>query len=301
MANRYVAFGYEITDGQFSVIESEKTIVQNIFGLYLNGKSFNEIAARMNDAGISYNNDGREWNKNIIKRIMENRRYVGDKGFPQIITNETFDMAEKIRLSRFTPPTSEEKSILDFYQVGLVCSECGSNLQRYKGSKIKRGGINTYRRCSNENCIGNLNSINEKKLNLIVVGIMNELIDNYTQIKGVTESNDAMGTEVIKLENELADEMMKITLNISRVVDRITELAEVRFENTKDYDCTAIDEKIKKVLCVHPKSDTLDGKLLHNVVKRIRYAPNRTVEIELINGYKITGGEPNDAKCSLSS
>ena len=301
MANRYVAFGYEITDGQFSVIESEKTIVQNIFGLYLNGKSFNEISTRMNDAGVSYNNDGRQWNKNIIKRIMENRRYIGEKGFPQIITSETFDMAERIRLSKFTPPTPEEKQILDFYQEGVVCSECGSNLQRYKGSKIKRGGINTYRRCSNENCIGNLNPINEKKLNLIVVGIMNELIDNYTQIKGVTQSNDAMGTEVIKLENELADEMMKITLNISRVVDRITELAEVRFENTKDYDCTAIDEKIKKVLCVHPKSETLDGKLLHNVVKRIRYAPNRTIEIELINGYKITGGEPNDAKCGLSS
>lgn len=301
MANRYVAFGYEITDGQFSVIESEKTIVQNIFGLYLNGKSFNEIATRMNDAGVSYNNDGRKWNKNIIKRIMENRRYIGEKGFPQIITTDTFDTAEKIRLSKFTPPSPGEKEILDFYLEGLVCSECGSGLQRYKGRKTKNGGVNNYRRCANKECTGYSTPVNEKKINLIVTETMNNLIDTYDEIKGVTQSNDEMGTEVTKLENELADEMMKITLNISRIVDRITELAEVRFENTKDYDCTAIDEKIKKVLCVHPKSETLDGKLLHSVVKRIRYAPNRTIEIELINGYKITGGEPNDAKCGLSS
>ena len=43
MANRYVSFGYEITDGKYAVIENEKKIVENIFGLYLNGKSFSEI------------------------------------------------------------------------------------------------------------------------------------------------------------------------------------------------------------------------------------------------------------------
>ena len=30
MANRYVAYGYEITDGKIAVIESEKDIVINI-------------------------------------------------------------------------------------------------------------------------------------------------------------------------------------------------------------------------------------------------------------------------------
>lgn len=43
MANRYVILGYEITDGNYAVIENEKKIVENIFGLYLNGKSFSEI------------------------------------------------------------------------------------------------------------------------------------------------------------------------------------------------------------------------------------------------------------------
>ena len=70
MANRYVAYGYEITDGKITTIESEKDIVINIYGMYMNGHGMQEIANRMNQAGISYNNDGRSWNKNIIKRIL---------------------------------------------------------------------------------------------------------------------------------------------------------------------------------------------------------------------------------------
>lgn len=51
MANRYVSFGYEITDGKYAVVEQEKGIVESIFGLYINGKSFAEISERMNEAG----------------------------------------------------------------------------------------------------------------------------------------------------------------------------------------------------------------------------------------------------------
>ena len=288
MANRYVAFGYEITDGKYAVIEYEKKIVENVFGLYVNGKSFNDIATRMNEAGVSYNNDGRCWNKNMVKRMIENRRYIGENGFPQIIATDTFNIAEKLRLSKFTPPTAEEKTILDFYHDRLECSECGSRLQRYKGSKSRKGGTNNYRRCMNEECKGNETPINERKLNLIVAETINELIDRYDEIQGVNLEKTEIGIEVMRLD----DEMSKITVNISLIVERITELAEARFENALEYDYTAIDEKIKKALSIHPKSEKLDGKLLNSIVKKIRYTPSKTIEMELINGYKISGGEP---------
>lgn len=291
MANRYVAFGYEITDGKYAVIEYEKKIVENVFGLYVNGKSFNDIATRMNEAGVSYNNDGRCWNKNMVKRMIENRRYIGENGFPQIIATDTFNIAEKLRLSKFTPPTAEEKAILDFYHDRLVCGECGSRLQRYKGSKNRKGETHNYRRCMNEECIGNKAPINEKKLNMMVAETINELIERYDEIHGVNSEKSEIGIEVMRLENELADEMTKITVDISLIVEKITELAETRFENAVGYDYTAIDEKIKKALSIHPKTERLDGELLHSIVKKIKYTPSKTIEMELINGYKISGGE----------
>lgn len=291
MANRYVAFGYEITDGRYSVIEQEKKIIENIFGLYINGKSFAEISDRMNDAGVSYNNDGRLWNKNMIKRITENRRYIGEKGFPQIITNETFNAAEKIRISKFTPPGDEEKELLDFYRKILVCRECGCSIMMYKGCKKKEGGTYNYRRCSNKNCIGNKSPINEKELNFMVMETTNYLIDNYERIKGINETVSERNIEIKRLENELADEMDKMTIDIEKAVQKITELAEVRFNNAPECDYSAIDEKIKKELSIHPKVEKPDVRLLKDIVKRIAYFKDKTIEMELINGYKVPGGE----------
>lgn len=291
MANRYVAFGYEITDGKYSVIEYEKEIVENIFGLYLNGKSFSEISDRLNDAGVPYNNEGRHWNKNVIKRMIENRRYIGEKGFPQIIANETFNAAEEIKLSKSTLPGEARKALLAFYREKLVCRECGCKLVRYKSGQKKDGGTNNYRRCSNKNCIGSKGSINEKKLNLMVVEAINYLIDNYERIKGVNETASEQNIEIKRLENELADEMDKMTVDIEKAVQKITELAEVRFDNAPECDYSAIDEKIKKELSIHPRIEKPDVKLLKYIVKRISCSKDKTIEMELINGYKVLGGE----------
>lgn len=291
MANRYVSFGYEITDGKYAVIDSEKKIVENIFGLYLNGKSFSEISDRMNDAGVSYNNDGRRWNKNMIKRITENRRYIGEKDFPQIITNETFNAAEKIRLSKFTAPGETRKALLDFYREHLVCGRCGMNLRRYTCGRYIGNKIVSYRKCQNKLCNESKNSVNEDILDLAVSKVLNDLIDDYKKIEGVNETEPKQNIEIARLESELADDMEKMTVDIEKAVQKITELAEARFNNALECDYSAIDERIKKELSIHPKSETPDSKLLEDTVKRIAYLSNGTVEIELINGYKVSGGE----------
>ena len=291
MANRYVSFGYEITDGKYAVIENEKKIVENIFGLYLNGKSFSEISDRMNEAGVPYNNDGRLWNKNIIKRVIENRRYIGEKGFPQIITNETFNAAEKIRLSKFTAPGETRKALLDFYREHLVCGRCGMNLRRYTCGRYIGNKIVSYRKCQNELCNESKSSVNEDILDLAVSKVLNDLIDDYKKIEGVNETEPKQNIEIARLESELADDMEKMTVDIEKAVQKITELAEARFNNALECDYSAIDERIKKELSIHPKSETPDSKLLEDTVKRIAYLSNGTVEIELINGYKVSGGE----------
>lgn len=291
MANRYVSFGYEITDGKYAVIENEKKIVENIFGLYLNGKSFSEISDRMNEAGVPYNNDGRLWNKNIIKRVIENRRYIGEKGFPQIIADDTFNAAEKIRLSKFTAPGETRKALLDFYREHLVCGRCGMNLRRYTCGRYIGNKIVSYRKCQNELCNESKNSVNEDILDLAVSKALNDLIDDYEKIEGVNETEAEQDIEIARLESELADDMEKMTVDIEKAVQKITELAEARFNNAPECDYSAIDERIKKELSIHPKSETPDSKLLEDTVKRIAYLSNGTVEIELINGYKVSGGE----------
>ncbi len=128
-------------------------------------------------------------------------------------------------------------------------------------------------------------------MDLAVSKVLNDLIDDYEKIEGVNETEPKQNIEIARLESELADDMEKMTVDIEKAVQKITELAEARFNNAPECDYSAIDERIKKELSIHSKSETPDSKLLEDTVKRIAYLSNGTVEIELINGYKVSGGE----------
>ena len=69
---------------------TESQAVKNIFKLYLNGKSMSELARQMSINQISYNGITFDWNKNMIKRILENEKYLGKDGYPVLIDSKTF-------------------------------------------------------------------------------------------------------------------------------------------------------------------------------------------------------------------
>lgn len=73
MANRYIPFGYEIIDAEIVIIEREAEVVRNVFSLYVQGNSLKSISDRLNLLPVSYAGDGRQWDKNIVKRILENK------------------------------------------------------------------------------------------------------------------------------------------------------------------------------------------------------------------------------------
>lgn len=77
-------------------------MVEYIFHQYLSGASYNAIVDRLRDQEVPYD-AGKLWNKNMIARILEDERYTGTKGFPQIISREDLMAAQKKRLSKQIP------------------------------------------------------------------------------------------------------------------------------------------------------------------------------------------------------
>ncbi len=51
------------------------------------------------------------WNKNMVCRVLENKKYIGENGYPQIITAEDFEQAAYIKVERNTyrKPTLQDK------------------------------------------------------------------------------------------------------------------------------------------------------------------------------------------------
>lgn len=99
LKNRSIPFGYCMVNGKYALNASEADAVQKIFANYIGGKSLKTIAAEMQ---IPYNTGKTVWNKNMVCRVLENKKYIGENGYPQIITTEDFEQAARIKVERNT-------------------------------------------------------------------------------------------------------------------------------------------------------------------------------------------------------
>ncbi len=97
--NRIIPFGYCVINGKYALNICESEAVQKIFSDYIGGKSLKTIAAEMQ---IPYNANKIAWNKNMVSRVLENRKYIGENSYPQIVTGQEFEQAAQIRMERTT-------------------------------------------------------------------------------------------------------------------------------------------------------------------------------------------------------
>lgn len=104
--NRNIPFGYCMINGKYAVNTAEASAVKQIFTEYSDGKSLNEIAAKM---AVPYHSDKHIWNKNMVKRVLENRRYIGECGYPQIIESQIFNDVQNIKSEKNTRTKTKNK------------------------------------------------------------------------------------------------------------------------------------------------------------------------------------------------
>ena len=107
MNKRRQPFGYQICGGRVADKCSEADIVKYIFRAYIGGASFNDIKLGLMKQQVSYDGD-KAWNKNMIARILGDRRYVGTDVYPQILLCKEFEAAESIRTSKIQADTRSE-------------------------------------------------------------------------------------------------------------------------------------------------------------------------------------------------
>ena len=99
LKNRNIPFGYCIVNGKYALNATEAEAVKQIFEQYISGKSLKAIAAEMT---VPYITGKPDWNKNMVCRVIENTKYIGEGGFPKIIFDEDFNRAAEIKAERNT-------------------------------------------------------------------------------------------------------------------------------------------------------------------------------------------------------
>ena len=99
LKNRNIPFGYCMVNGKYALNVPEAEAVRKIFSDYIGGKSLKTIAAEMT---IPYNMGKSVWNKNMVCRVLENEKYIGENGYPKIVSADDFKQAARIKSERNT-------------------------------------------------------------------------------------------------------------------------------------------------------------------------------------------------------
>lgn len=107
-------------------------MVKQIFTLYQEGLSQQQIVDILNTEEIRYSESGTKWSQQILSKLLQNEHYTGRDGFPALIETEQLCAVQQIAKSR----TRERRGRTALLLKGKFrCQICGNSLRHLTGSK----------------------------------------------------------------------------------------------------------------------------------------------------------------------
>ena len=221
---RKTPFGYQIQNGRITCHPEEAESVRYIFSHYLLGSSYNQIADEMAQRGVRYHQHTAQWNKHMVKRILENERYLGLDDYPRLIADEEF-LAVRLRRGEqntYAPCPSEILPIRD----KAVCALCGEKMAR----DTKSHGRPCWR-CKNPEC-GCSIYLDDSVILELVIQKLKELAKSPERIQ-LPQAAPA-STDALRIENELALCFNRADINAEYMKTLIMAAAAERYAGLSD-------------------------------------------------------------------
>ena len=295
--NRVIPFGYCMKNGEITTEPKEVYAVEEIFREYLNGSSFLQIAKLMESEKIRYSEDSDRWNKNMVKRIIENEKYLGTDKYPQIIDEDIFKRANEKRVQKATTLNLVCDDLQGIRKV-TYCLECGEKLFRKTNGKGRE-----YWNCGNPDCFKYEYRLTDQMIIGAVLTVLNTAIANPSLIENSGEISVYSPTvDVIRKQNEINQMTDSLQMDFDRVKAEIFRLAEMKYDCCTYNDSPQKAAEIKALLKNHEQLNTLDIGLFKACVSRIWISHFCTIEVELINGVRIKNiTEKDNLKAKLSN
>jgi len=146
--------GYKTgSDGRFHVDEGQAAVVRRIFEEYAAGERAKDIYARLNAEGHRTSRGGL-FNKNSIRRILQNEKYIGvyeyedirdENGIPPIVDRELFGKVQNMVEINHASPNQKAQTFL--LTGKLKCGHCGEDMTG-DGGTSRSGKSYSYYTCN---------------------------------------------------------------------------------------------------------------------------------------------------------
>lgn len=285
MKLRYIPFGYRISDGSLKEHDVEAELVRMIFKQYLAGQSYSQIASELEASGTPYSEGSSRWNKNMVGRILQNRRYTGQNNCPPLITEDDFEQSALIQREKYTRKDIRTAPEITALKETAVCGECGFPYERILDTRYGERW-----KCKNAECSPKV-KITDSHLIAQVINLLNRIIENPQEIEIPNAEIGLHNLEITRLNNEINRELDKPDCNEGYAKTLIMALAALRYEHCPDILLTGKAEKMAEAMENHTPMTALDCELFQQTVDAVMIYPDGTVSLKLITGQIIQNTE----------
>jgi hypothetical protein len=248
---RKTPFGFAVCDGQTVVNPAEAYAVRDIFRRYISGEGYQVIADAMVNCGVRYHADKPEWNKHMVKRILENGKYIGN-----IITADEFERVQALQSSKtasYREPSDAERVIRE-------------KLTNASGIRVCDVAA---------------------ELETRVAALLNELIANPDLL--ITEPLDKPlpNSETLRLQNELNRELTKPDFDSDRAAALVFALTAEKYAALPNVTQNRELAELQAELALREPLTEFDADLFSRAAKSIALNADGELELTLIGGAKL--------------
>lgn len=275
---RKIPFGYRMEQTKIVCEEAEVEAIRRIFEYYLEGESMAQIAQAMSGRDVRYHAHTDEWNKNMIKRIIDDDRYLGNEDYPGIIDKEMYNSVRLMREEK-ARALSPCPNALKTLRSRIKCPICGERMLRHPNRRKKTRWICTNNDCRHTAIIQDEILMKEIEQCLKRLALSPQLL-NVPKLQQPAPSMDTL-----RLENELTAAFNRGVESVEYMKKLIFTLAAERYNAITDMTAEYEMNKLQSQIEEHG-IDT--NTLIEKAVRRVLLHRSAGVSIELINGVTIT-------------
>ena len=288
MANRMTTYGYGYIDGKLSVIESEAEIVRRVFKEYCNGAILSEIGQSLTREGVEYYMGCTQWNKNRIKRVIENEKYIGADGYPQIVDEDEFVYANKLKDNRGRPQAIRHSSEVETARDIVYCGQCGRIMGRRSKWRSREkwlcpNGCKQDIYIADSEIFGGLQYVFNK-------------VNAHPELLNGEETDDCYNQtmDVLRLNNDIHRLLDSKEPNFEEGKNLIIKCAALKFQECTDDPRRVYSSKVLTEMQHFAETQVLDSDLIRKVVEKVIVNKTGEIVVQFINGSKVSSREEVD-------
>ena len=286
MKNRTIPYGYVYSGGVIVIDSAEQKVLLSIFDSYLSGMSMLQIAQRLTADAIEFIAGNSVWNKARIKRIIEERRYLGSDEYPRMITPEKFEELQSVKDGRNSLRDVDRASGIYQLDVPVICSLCGEEMKRMS---IPRSRQWHKWVCGNDDCQSVI-CMGDALVLESITALLNTIIENPSLIQIPSCQEIPTTREQIDIESEIL--RLAQTGSGEEISNAVRQKAALRYSAIGDEAYHSA--KLRHIFTTARPLDEFSPELTNETVNEIILSPNGSVTLVLINGQRI-GGKDNAA------